>query len=238
MKKVLIVSTSLDEQKSLEEVGAIRSIERLQITTTASFGQESGWWKLNVFDCVLIHLPPEEYLELAFLKKLKRDIPKQIPVIFLVELVSGELLSQSKERDKIRILKKPLAADFIYRTILELTTDFGPGKQQLHPRFPTNQQIEMNCEYKKIAIEGVMKNVSLGGAYVESSQRKARLVAGDLLKLKIRSSAGKSYELDAKLIWKSELPSMNGLGYGLSFVTMDGAFDRFMNGVSSDQTYK
>ena len=223
---MLVISTSLDLQIEIEDLVSHHRFEKLFIQTSASFGQDRVFWETAGLQVVVLDLPDDVPMLVAFLKKMKTELPRQLPVVAVTPVVSDDFVGIGHHFDRIRVLKKPVTPLYLYRTIIDLTTDYGLGKKQVHPRYMTDQSVILACDYKNGAIRGVMKNVSLGGAYVESKDKSLELVPGDLLKMHVEVPEQKNYSLDVKVIWKKPVAENQSVGYGLTFITLDQAFDR------------
>ncbi|MEI7973857.1 MAG: PilZ domain-containing protein [Bdellovibrio sp.] len=103
----------------------------------------------------------------------------------------------------------------------------GARKDRAYPRFSSHQKVSLWGEGLTTRFPGLMKNVSLGGAYVETEASGVSFVAGDRLQLYPEESTVKETDfLDCQVIWKKDLEG-GSTAYGLSFVDLDQAFELF-----------
>jgi hypothetical protein len=237
LKSILIISTSLQEEKNLAEAAFRFGKTDLSINTTASFGQEMIWWIANRPDVLILNLPDDEVMQNYFFNKMKQSLPREIPLIILSTNIPSELMLLSSEFKKIRSLKAPVKADVLFKNAEEICKDYDPGKQQLHPRYLTDQNITISSDLKSGEIEAKMKNLSLTGAYVEFSEGQMQLNVDDLVKLRVGVSAAKDYFFDAKVVWIKELPAKDNVSLffamGLNFIDKEEVFENLFKGLKS-----
>lgn len=234
MKRILIISTSVAEQELLQEVGTGENLSGLTIETTGSFGQDSNWWAQNAPDLLILSLPADEETQVYFLNKLKKDVPRTVPILFLCEKISAQMLQISRFFNRIRMVKTPIDGFHLHRAALDTITDFGPGKQQSQPRYLTNQAVLIFSDLKSGKLKGFMKNLSVSGAYVETHDKSLRLTGNDLVRLSIALSLDKEYVLDAKVIWHKKIVNASKptevdlFGIGLAFVNKNEVYETLL----------
>ena len=227
MKSILIVSTSLQEEKNLAQAAFRAGDSKLTIRSTASFGQDAVWWEENRPDVLILNLPDELVLQGYFYDKMSDTLPIDLPVIILCGQISPNLMLLSARFQKIRILKAPVTADNLYRTAMEVDKDYEPGKRQVHPRYLTDQEIEVFSDLKPDRFKAVMKNLSLTGAYLESSEDPLELQKDDIVKIKVEISQRREYIFDAKVVWARKLDT--GIySFGVTFVDETEVFNTLM----------
>jgi hypothetical protein len=229
LKRVLIVSTSFDEQNMLESVMKFHDPGSFAVDTTASFGQEESFWLEEAPDLLVVKLPDEELMEQYFHAKLQKDVPKSQPILFLSRNISSSLMQLSLTFQKIRLLKIPTDAMTLFKTIQDALRPFQKGKQQAHPRFMTDHNTELEIRPSGDKIAATMKNLSLSGAYFEADLPENSLKKSDILKVKIEiGDPKKFYFFDAKIIWIKLQRSPNTFGFGVNFIDTDESIDSIL----------
>ena len=211
----------------LEELVPSTRSSQLSFDTTASFGQDSQWWSSYSPDLVIINLPDDDLLLGFYFTKLRKDVPKNQALIFLAPNVSGPLLKLTQEFSRVRFLKTPVSGKGLLKIVLEITKDYEEGKNQQHPRYMTNQKIEVSCAMKLGLAQGIMKNLSLGGVFLELAPTTMDLQKDDIIKLKILLEDGaRSYEFDAKIRWIKK--EKEALTLGASFADKEEVFNNLL----------
>ena len=88
MKRVLIISTSLEEQNKIQEVAQYHNPGALQVETTGSFGQDITFWTTKAHDVLILHIPEDDLLQGYFFTKLRKDVPANQAIIFICTVIS------------------------------------------------------------------------------------------------------------------------------------------------------
>lgn len=233
LKKVLFISTTKQEQLLVEEVAKNHDKGReFVFETTASFGQDRLIWAQVDISTLVIKIPDDEILAAFFMTKIRQDLPKTIPILLLSSQITQSLLALSAQFSKIRTLKTPADGFVIYRAILDISTDWKKGQQQIHPRYLTEQVITLTKFGETDPAGAVMRNLSVGGAYFESNDPVLKLKSQDLVKIHIEVSAEKVYEFDAQIVWIRPASKPGGVrGYGCTFLDADGVYQSLMKGI-------
>lgn len=202
MNLILIISSSMDEQTSLEEaVKANPPKEKYTFTSTASFGQEASWWIDNRPDVLIISLPAEPEFQDLFLNKMRTDLPKDISLMVLTPEVTPDLLKLSKHFSNLRVIKGPLKGEALFKSVHDFIEYSAPDRRQVHQR----HVVDIPCRIKVPGLddmyEGRAKNISIGGVYVETKVL-LRLQAEDKVLLTfILGDVQKEYQMDARVVW-------------------------------------
>jgi hypothetical protein len=230
LKRILIISTSLDEQKMLEEVLNNQPTLKWSIETTGTFGQNAQWWDLNAPSLLIIRLPTDEFLQNFFFAKLRTDVSKKIPLLFICESITSVLMQLTTEYAKVRILKSPMDAFELFRTASDLLAEYEPGRQQASPRYMTNQKITVTSDFRPGKFEGVMRNLSISGAFFEADKNPMGVKNGDLVKIQIVVPGIKEYIFDAKIVWLQEI-SGKPVGFGCTFVDKEEVYEKLLKGL-------
>lgn len=229
MKKVLIISTSLDEQKTIEEVAKHHNPDGLAIETTASFGQEAAWWIVNAPNVLVINIPEDDLLQGYFFTKLRKDIPTTQPLIILCSTISAPLMQLSQTFSKVRMIKTPYQGFFLYRTLIDLIKDYTPEQQQMQPRYLTNHPVEVLSDFAQGKVTADLKNLSLSGAYFESTSTEFPIKPGDFVKLSVAlGQASKQYLFDAKVVWSRPQAEVGVVGYGVAFMDREEVYNNLL----------
>ncbi len=228
MKRVLIISTSMEEQRKFEEVVSLHNPSGFSIETTASFGQDSTFWTSQSPDILILNVPEDETLQEYFYIKLRRDVPGKQALIILCNSISTALTQLSVHFRKMRMLKTPVDGFSIFRAVNELLTEYREGQRQIHPRYLTEQAIQIQSDLHKGQVNGVMKNLSLSGAYFESSETTFEIKVGDFVKLSAMiGEPAKQYLFDVKVVW-SKVQASGATGYGVTFVNKEDVYNNLL----------
>jgi len=215
----------------IEEVMAQHQPETYQLETTGSFGQKPEWWAQNAPDALVIKLPADDFLQGFFFSKLKSDVPKAVSLLFICETVSAGLMQMTTHFQKVRIMKSPVEAFDLYRSLGDLLADYHPGKQQASPRYMTNQSIIVSSDSKKGQLEAKMGNLSISGAFFEVNQNTMGLANGDLIRIQIVIPGLKEYVFDAKIVWVRGNQPDQPQGFGCTFVDKDEVYENLLKGI-------
>jgi hypothetical protein len=231
LKKILIISTSRDEQQLIEDVNSRALKPDYIVETTASFGQDSSWWVVNAPEVLVVRFPNDEALEKYFIKKITDDVHVEIPIIFLAEVITSSMMQLGQKIKKQRMIKLPVTGEDLFKTVQDISTDFGPGKLQAHPRYLTNQPALITSDYAVGKMQSTMKNLSLGGAYFETTDSGLNIKPADLIKFSVTLGSNKrEYIFDAKIMWIKELEA-SARGFGVSFVDKEEVYNHLLKGL-------
>lgn len=230
MKRILLIANSFDEQEKLEDIVYHHSPGDFAFETTASFGQDAAYWLSQPPDVVVIDLPNDDALQVFYLNKLRAVVPKTQRIIILCPNVSAALMKLSQEFQRIRLMKAPVDSFMLYRAILDFTKTYEPGKQQVHPRYLTDQKVEVTSDLKQGRTDGRMKNLSLSGAYFEATGLGFEMSPKDFIKLSIFApTSAKFFVFDAKVVWSKALPE-GGFGFGVMFTNSEDVYNNLLKG--------
>lgn len=216
----------------IEEVAQHHAPGGLEIETTASFAHDVSFWKTNPPDAAVFYLPEDDILQNFFFAKLKKDVPADQPVLFLCNSISANLMQTSMGFSKVRMQKMPADSFALYRAVLDLVRDYEPGQQQVHPRYLTDQEVEVLSDYHEGKIRGKMRNLSLSGAYFESGHRDFEVRPGDLVKLSVQlGKPSKQYVFDAKVVWSKAHTQVGTMGYGVAFIDKEEVYNNLLKNI-------
>ena len=234
MKRVLIISISLAEQRELEGAAQLFASAEFTFNTTSSFGQEAAWWLSAGPEALVLALPPDEELQTYYLAKMQEDVPRTLPIVLLSPIITSGLMGLSQTFECLRIVKMPAPGTTIFKMLVELTTDFGPNKRQHHPRYLTDQLILISDEVRGLSFQATMKNLSVSGAYFEAGPGAqpdgANLKEQDIIKLNIEiGSPTRGYAFDGRVVWTKPLANGNS-GYGIAFIDKEEVYNNLLKG--------
>lgn len=201
----------------IEEINEHHSPGAYQVETTASFAQEADWWTVNAIDLLIINLPEDPELQGHFLRRLKSDVPKALPVIFLCGSITSQMMQVSSSFSRTRTIKSPVDSYFLYRAVVEILTDYGT-KQQIHPRYLVDQPVVITKQGKAGQILAQIKNLSMSGAYFEARDTTIKILIDDVIKMTVQVDSGGEYIFDAKVVWVKPQPESGATGYGVAFL--------------------
>lgn len=221
----------MDEQLQLEEVHAHSGMNSFEFQTTASFGQDAAWWALQPPMALVIGLPDDPALAEYYYEKLRRDVPRSTRVLFLCPVITPGLMQVSGLFEKVRILKTPTAPFFLYRSLVELTTEYPPEKSQSHPRYLTDQAVQVYSDLRRVRVDGRMKNLSIGGMYFLVAEMIPSFHPGDLISAGIDLN-GKNYLFDLKVVWSRSDQETGSTGYGCMFLSREQVYDTLLSQVA------
>lgn len=225
----MIISTSLNLQKQIEEVAQHHNPSGYSLETTASFGQDMTFWTTQAPDALIIDLPDDDSLQAHFFAKLRKDLPANQAILFLCPSISPSLIQLTSKFQKTRILKAPTESFSFYRALVDLTREYQNGQSQVHPRYLTDQAVEVSSDYVPGRMKAVMRNLSLSGAYIDTDSSDFELKVGDLAKLSVFTgqSQVKQYVFDVKIVW-SKKESSGLQGYGVTFVDKEEVYNQLL----------
>lgn len=201
----------------IEQINEHHSPGAYQIETSASFAQEAGWWAVNNIDLLILNLPEDEELQSHFIRRLKNDVPKALPIIFLCNNISSQLMQVAASFAKTRTIKAPVDNYFLYRAVVEILTDYGT-KQQIHPRYLVDQPAIVTRQGKDGQLMAQIKNLSMSGAYFEAKDASMKISVDDVIKIMVNVDAGGEYAFDAKVVWVKPNVDAGATGYGVAFL--------------------
>lgn len=199
----------------------------VQVETTASFGQNAEWWNANRPTALIVHLPSDQQLQGYFFSKIKSDLPKDLPVLFVCEAVSSSLMQASTFLQKVRILKMPLEPQTLWKGILELLADFNTSKVVAH-RYMTDQEAIVSSDFREGKMKARLKNLSVTGAYFEVENNLMSLKKEETVRLQVVISNIREYVFDCKIVWVKPLDA--GTGFGVTFLDKDDVLNNLFKG--------
>lgn len=223
MTRVLIISTSTKEQYLLEDALQARGdTSQYKIDVTASFAQSKEWWLEEGPDVLVIEFPEDDMLQGYFFNKLRKEVPETMPTIFVTPTVTAQVMALNNHLKKVRILKSPFTKEALLKTLDDISTKRTSEKEQVHPRYSTEQEVQVDGVGLTQSLRMTMKNISKGGALLEC-ESDPELKPGSLLKVKIGlKDVNKFYQFDVKVVWTRQ---EQNLLIGVAFVGKDDVYN-------------
>lgn len=233
MGKVLIVSTSLQEQEMLQDVYSHHNTGQFTFETTASFGQPAHYWFQSAPQVLILNMPEDPSLQAYYFEKLRSDMPVSMRIIFLCAAMTQGLMEASTLFERVRLIKTPVTGFFLYRAMIDITTDYPPNQQQVNPRYLTDLPVLLRSEREKGApsIEAQMKNLSIGGAYFEVEETSPTFNVEEGIKMTVELAGIRSYQFDARIVWRKTETAADGrnkMGYGCAFLNKEDVYDSLL----------
>lgn len=227
--RVVLVDTSFEHQEGLEEVHRAHDTGEFTFETTSSFATDAADWA--DVDALILNVPDDGMIQAAFLDKLRAQVTLKTRVMILAPQMNPSLIQISHHFPKVRLMKKPVTGYALYRALVDITTDYPAGQQQVHPRFLTDLTVEVVSDLKSIKRTARVKNLSISGAYFEAPEANAAFAKGDLVRLAIAPAPGggsKTYQFDARVVWTRPLEKGAGTGYGCAFLNKEQVYDELL----------
>jgi hypothetical protein len=225
--KVVIVSTSSNEQRMLEEVYGYHNSGQFSFETTVSFGQDAVWWSLEAPEALVLVLPDDEEILEQYYTKLQHIVPRSTRILFLTPVITPRLMKISALFEFINIVKSPVEPFFLYRALVDLTTQHD--QRQKHPRYLTEQSVRIEAAAKAQKCHAVVRNMSVGGMYFELPEVIPSYRPGDLLRVTMENSRKQTF--DAKVVWTKTVQNQISTGYGCAFLSRDQVLDILLSRV-------
>lgn len=229
-RRVLIISTSRALQNGLEHEISRRMDDSLIVSSTGSFGQDAAWWQFNRPSALVVHFPSDESLQSFFISKLSLDVPNDMAVVVVSELITPQVLKLSLAFRRLRVLKAPSSGEQLYRSVLEAMSEYNDLEQQRHPRFQTDQEVLVVSDFKPGQLKANLRNLSLSGAFIEAPTNGMSLEKDDIIRVEISMAKEKRYQFDAKVVWVRGRTG-GDFGFGVRFIDKDEVYNTLLKGV-------
>lgn len=228
MKKVLIISPHTHEQELLQSAALAHRPGDFSFEATTSFAQDVNYWTIQAPDVLVINIPDDDQLQGLYFAKIRKDLLKNQAIIFLCTSISPGLMQISQIFSKVRIMKAPLEKNSLFRAVIDLTAEFEDGRRQISPRYLTEQEIEIRSDLSDGRIRGVMKNLSVTGAYFETLEDGFEIKSGDFVRISVYAGAPvKLYVFDVRIVWTKKTESGNKC-FGCTFVNKDEVYNHLL----------
>lgn len=232
----MIISNSLHEQEMLQEVYSHHNSGQFTFETTASFGQAAHFWFQSAPQVLILNMPEDPALQHFYFEKLKSDVPVTLKIIFLCAAMTPGLMESSTLFERVRLIKTPVTGFFLYRALTDITTDYPPNQQQIHPRYLTDQEILVHSvDENSGSVQAQMKNLSISGAFFEVLESTPSFKVEETIKLSIELVGLRVYQFDAKVVWRKTEGGEDGktrVGYGCAFNNKEDVYDSLLSQVS------
>lgn len=220
----------------LQEVHSHHNTGQFTFETTASFGQPAHYWFQSAPQVLVLNLPEDPSLQAYYFEKLRSDMPVSMRIIFLCSAMTQGLMEASTLFERVRLIKTPVTGFFLYRAVIDITTDYPPNQQQVHPRYLTDQNVLVRSnDGSGASLEAQMKNLSIGGAYFEIFESSPTFEIEESIKMTVELSGIRSYQFDARVIWRKSEVAVDGknkVGYGCAFANKEEVYDSLLSQVT------
>ena len=171
-----------------------------------------------------------------YFEKLRADVTVNLRIIFLCSAMTQGLMEASTLFERVRLIKTPVTGFFLFRALIDITTDYPPNEQQIHPRYLTDQTIKMHLASGGPTIEARMKNLSIGGAYFEIQESSPSFAIEDTVRMTIELIGIRGYQFDARIVWRKPDIKVDGqknvMGYGCAFLNKELVYDSLLSQVA------
>lgn len=204
--------------------------------TTVSFGQPAHFWFQSPPQVLILNMPEEPSMQAFYFEKLRSDLPVNLRIIFLCSAMTQGLMEASTLFERVRLIKTPVTGFFLFRALIDITTDYPPNEQQIHPRYLTDQSIKLHLVNGGPTIEAQMKNLSIGGSYFEIQEVTPSFSVEDTIRMTVELAGVRGYQFDARIVWrKADIKvdgSKNVIGYGCAFLNKELVYDSLLSQVA------
>jgi CheY-like chemotaxis protein/Tfp pilus assembly protein PilZ len=217
--KILFV----DDVPLFRELGASMLRRSGRVETAESGAQALAVLRRESMDVVLtdLHMPDMDGETLCRLIKSDAALRETSVVVFGTHDVQDRARAIRAGADEV--LSKPLERQSLVEAVERLAKYPVPRGQ---PRAAVSARVDI--ELGEARLEGTMRNVSRGGAFVETSRRIARQIElGLCFRL---PHCPTSLSPTAKVVWNREVEGESGgWGMGLQFLELESAASRLLS---------
>jgi Tfp pilus assembly protein PilZ len=160
-----------------------------------------------------------------------RGLGFQHPVLVLTDKIGPVNIESSAEKHKLYFLERP----FEMRCLKGLTRKLLATRTvpcQEFRRFRTNVHAVMETFISGDKYDTHMFNLSMGGAYFESS-KKPQVSIGDLLRLKVSlNDMDRDHHMHGRVVWMTPKgPTAGGYGLGVKFIKSTDIYRKLLDRV-------
>lgn len=220
----------------LEEVYSHHNSGQFVFETTASFGQPAHFFFQSPPQVLILTMPEDPHLQSYYFEKLRADVPVNLRIIFLCSAMTQGLMEASTLFERVRLIKTPVTGFFLYRAVTDITTDYPPNEQQIHPRYLTDQPIRLHLISGGASVEAQMKNLSISGAYFEIEENHPSFKVEDMIRMTVELAGIRGYQFDARIVWRKPDIKVDGgknkMGYGCAFLNKEAVYDSLLSQVA------
>lgn len=136
-----------------------------------------------------------------------------------------EVVQKCKRMDSVHFLEKPYEKVDLLGILRKIARN-NLLRQRVFRRYPTSQSTKLQSYMKEGAVEGVISNLSKGGAYIEGGFSQFKV--GELVKMHVSlNEVDKTYAVPARVVWLD--PGKAKAGVGVEFVRNDEVYKYLLN---------
>jgi Tfp pilus assembly protein PilZ len=153
--------------------------------------------------------------DFVFVREM-RSLGFSQPILVIASGQQKESILHMTDKYKLHFLEKPYEMKALRGISRKLLLQKNIH-QQVHRRFGTNQQIEVEVLATGSRANSHMFNLSKGGAYCEFADRPTDLTLGDIVRLKIGlPDIDRHHTINARTMWTTRKGTYSG-GHGVGF---------------------
>ncbi len=165
--------------------------------------------------------------DIQFLREL-RGVGFSVPMLILSQPEQLEPFREQIEKHKMHLLEKPFTENGLCGITRKIVVQRSLHQQQFR-RFDTVQEAEIEDLSLGTTFTSKMFNLSKGGAYFEFKEKPAGMGIGDLVRLQLDMKNGRTYSLNARVIWVTRKGMYSGgPGVGMKFVKSSDIYRQLM----------
>ena len=168
-----------------------------------------------------------EQQDLDWVKEIRAGGFSQ-PILILAKELDHAAMTASILNERVHFAEKPFEMTSLKGLVMKLIKQRNIP-QQKYKRFRTNQKLAIESYSTGEVIESSMYNLSVGGAYFESSD-KCKASIGDLLKMSVNlNDVSSRHMMNARVIWTTKKGSYSGgYGMGVKFVKNEEVYKQLL----------
>lgn len=137
-----------------------------------------------------------------------------------------DLVTKIRKMDSVHFVEKPYEQHDLLGILRKIAKN-NLVRQRVHRRYRTEQVTKLQSYLKDDASDGVIYNLSKGGAYLEG-RYLINFKVGELVKVHVKlNEVDRSYAVPARVIWSKAKKDTAGLG--LEFVRNDEVYKYLLN---------
>ena len=139
-----------------------------------------------------------------------------------------DVVIKCKKMDNVHFIERPYEKEDLLGILRKIAKN-NLVRQRVFRRFRTLQNTKLQSYMKDDAADGVIHNLSRGGAYIEGGSL-AHFRVGELVKLHVNlNEMDKNYAVPARVVWLNEIKDKTQTGVGLEFVRNDEVYKFLLN---------
>lgn len=225
MQKMLLHGKALSEVKEIKDYLESRLPYPVELSSTE---QESlNLLQSRAYGLFLCTLEQYGQEELAWVREIRAG-GFSLPILVLAKDLDPAAMKASIMNERVHFTEKPFELTGLRGLVMKLIKQRNIPQQQ-YKRFRTNQKLAIESYSTGEVIESSMYNLSVGGAYFESTS-KCQASIGELLKMSVNlSDVSSSHLMNARVIWTTKKGTYSGgYGMGVKFVKNEEVYKQLL----------